>query len=384
MTRSLVEFAIPMIGVEEQFWVRDVFSGVNREEGRRITNAGRVMAFEEQFSGFIGGGMSVAVSSCMAGLHLCLMKMGVGPGKRVVVPALTHPAVANATELLGADCVFVDCHPESGNLDPDLIPDGIDLITVVHFLGRPGYMKSLQAVARKQGVEILEDCALALGSIHDGSGKHVGLIGKAGCFSFYPAKHMTTAEGGMIVTTDPEFADQMRLLRSFGYGPNRDAGIEYPGLNYRMTEFQAALGLAQIPKQRKFLKIRQTNRDVLAKALEEFHPIGGTYALCVTVPPDLNRDEVKARLLSARIETSVYYPRPVCDHPYYQRKYGNVSCPNARHFSERTIALSVGPHLNERHMRYQAEKFKEIIVKLRNRNASSKPISRESVSTRVA
>jgi len=349
--------------------MRDVLSGVNREEGRRITNAGRVMMFEEQFAGYCDGGAAVAVSSCMAALHLSMMALGIGPGKRVVVPALTHAAVANAVEILGADCVFVDSHPESGNMDPDLVPrDEIDLITTVHFLGLPSYMMSLISIARRLGIEVLEDCALALGTKH--SGRHVGLIGKAGCFSFYPCKHMTTAEGGMVLTSDHEFAEKIKKLRSFGYGFDRDAGIEQPGLNYRMTEFQASIGLAQLPKQREFLRRRETNLFALKEALADFNPIGGSYAMVVEVPQGINRDEVKAKMLSARIETSVYYPRPVPDHPYYQRKYGNVRCPVARHFSTRTIALSVGPHLSVRHMKLQADKFKEIITKLRSTDAN--------------
>ena len=171
-----------MIGLEEHRAVQAVLTG------RYLTNAAQTRAFEEQFEAFAGGGRAVAVASCTAALHLAALGLDIGVGASVVVPALTHVATVHAIELTGATCIFVDCHPESGNLDPDMIEAKLrkdtKAISVVHFLGRPSYMRSIMDIARRHKLAVIEDCALALGAKHNDI--HVGLIGDVGCFSFSP------------------------------------------------------------------------------------------------------------------------------------------------------------------------------------------------------
>ncbi len=357
-----IHFARPMYNSAEQQAAAFVL------KKRRLTSAGQVKAFEEQFQTFVGGGQAVAVSSCMAALHLSYLTLGVAPGDEVVVPALTHVATAHAVELVGATPRFVDCHPESGNMDPDRIEEAITektrAISVVHFLGTPGYMRSILAIARKHNLLIIEDCALALGTRHGFESTHVGLIGDIGCFSFYPCKHITTGEGGMFLTRNPELAERARYMRSFGITDDKSDVISL-GLNYRMTEMQGIIGQEQMRKLPTFLKIRRRNMELLRGILQDrgFKVIGGDYALSVFVPTG-NRDEVRHRLLQERIETSVYYARPVCDFTYYRRKYpGFVDVPHARAICDQTITLPVGPHLIPKDIRWMADQFCQAVGK---------------------
>jgi perosamine synthetase len=329
---------------------------------RKLTSAGQVKAFEEQFEGFVGGGKAVAVSSCMAALHLSYLVRGIGPGAEVIVPALTHVATVHAVELVGATPVFCDCHPDSGNLDPDLIEplvtERTTALSLVHFLGQPAYMRSTIAVARKHNLYVVEDCALALGARHGLSGSHVGLIGDVGCFSFYPTKHITTGEGGMFLTKHADLAEQALRARSFGITDDKSDVLSL-GLNYRMTELQGIVGQEQLSKLPRFLRTRRRNAEFLRGILLQrgYKVIGGDYALSVFVPKG-NRDEVRHRLLQQRIETSVYYARPVCDFSYYRRKYPrDWDVPVARHICESTITLPVGPHLRLTDITLIADEF---------------------------
>ena len=350
-----VYFGRPQIGEDE---IAAVNYALKR---KRLTNAGMVMQFEERFQEFIGGGVAVAVSSCFAALHLALLIKGVGRDDEVIVPALTHCAVANAVEHVGGRCVFVDCHVDSGNIDPDLVEQAITprtrAITLVHYLGIPAYMKSMLDISRRHNLPLIEDCALALGTRHEGSGKHVGLIGDIGCFSFYPAKHITTGEGGMLTTNEPISADAAKRFRSFGY-TDRFGDIENPGCNYRMTELQAALGVAQMKRAAKFVHQRAINSKLLSQLLSgKLNLYQGNYAVSVMLPAGVDRDAIRAKMLTDLIETSVYYPRPVPHFSYYRNKYGYGRYPVAEDISHHSIALSVGPHLTQDKIIYQAERL---------------------------
>ncbi|HEX2199874.1 MAG TPA: aminotransferase class I/II-fold pyridoxal phosphate-dependent enzyme, partial [Burkholderiales bacterium] len=163
--------------------------------GDVLTHGPQCGFFEKEFATFLGGeAHAVSVSSCMAALHLAFVQLGIGPGDEVLVPAQTHTATAHAVEWSGARPVFVDCDPRTGNVTPEALAVALAertrAIVVVHFLGAPCDMPAIVALARRHRLFVVEDCALALGSRIDGM--HVGLFGDAGCFSFYPVKHMTT------------------------------------------------------------------------------------------------------------------------------------------------------------------------------------------------
>jgi perosamine synthetase len=226
--------------------------------GDILTHGPENRAFESEFSRFVGGdARCVAVSSCMAALHLAYWQMGIGPGDEVLVTAQTHVATAHAVEAVGARPVFVDCKPDTGNIDPALLERAVTARTraigLVHFLGIPCDMDQILQLAARHGLKVMEDCALAVGARYHGT--HVGLLGDAGCFSFYPAKHMTTGDGGMFVTRDGALADRVVKARAFGvdrgFGERSIPGIyDVPtlGLNYRMSDINAAVGRMQLAR----------------------------------------------------------------------------------------------------------------------------------------
>jgi perosamine synthetase len=226
-------------------------------------------------------------------------------------------------------------------------------------------MRSTVAIARKHNLYIVEDCALALGSRHGLTDKHVGLIGDVGCFSFYPVKHITTGEGGMFLTTNAELAEKAKQARSFGITEDKSDVLSL-GLNYRMTELQGIIGQEQLNKLPRFLNIRRRNAELLRGILQQrgYKVIGDSYALSVFVDVETDRNEVRHRLLQERIETSVYYARPVCDFTYYQKKDPRRwDVPHARTICEKTIALPVGPHLTTNDIRWMADQFCKAVEK---------------------
>lgn len=330
---------------------------------RFLANGGKVIEFQERFEEYIGGGRALATSSCMAALHMAAILLDLKPGDEVLVPALTHVATAHAVEQVGANCVFIDAHIESGNMDNANIERRVGsrtrAIFLVHYLGIPGYMRSIMDIARRHNLRVVEDCATALGTSH--LDRHVGLIGDIGCFSFHVKKHLTTGgEGGMFVTKHQEIADRALKLRSFGYGADAYGDVESVGLNYRMTEMQAALGTAQLARMPDLMAARVANLRALAKAID-LPKMGSSYGLTVLLPENVDRDAVKKRLQDRDIETAIHYPRPIPDLAYYRRKYGEQEFPVARYISAHGLTLPVGPHLWPEQMIMMANKLGEAI-----------------------
>ena len=334
----------------------------------QLTNGGSVAAFEEGFQQFIGGGLAVAVSSCTAALHLSCMAL-FEPGDEVIVPALTHAATAHAVEAVGAIPVFADVSRETGSLDFRTVELHVTErtrgIMVVHYLGVCRDIGLITNFARDRKISVIEDCALALGTHTEGS--HVGLTGNAGCFSFYPVKHITTGgEGGMIVTRGKQLADNLRRRRQFGQA-EAHGDIITLGLNYRMTEMQGAIGNVQLNRFTEFARRRSRNHDVLREALRRGHlsgqevvesPVPSNYGISVFVP---QRDELRRTMKARNVETSVYYPRAVPMLKYYRQKYGYEpgDFPNAEAIAENTICLPVGPHLIDKHMEHLIKVLRE-------------------------
>jgi dTDP-4-amino-4,6-dideoxygalactose transaminase len=302
----------------------------------------------------------------MAALHLAYLAHGIAPGDEVIVPAQTHVATAHAAEWVGATCVFVDPEPQTGNITADGIRAALTertrAISLVHFLGVPCDLGPIAALAAERGIPLIEDCALAVGARTGGT--HVGLHGDVGCFSFYPVKHLTTSEGGMFVTRHADLAERVARLRAFGVDrthaersmPGR---YEVPalGLNYRMSEPQAALGRSQLRRVDEILRRRSDNfaalRDRLGgrprlRLLDG--PGNSHYCASVVLEGELaaRRDDVVAELGRAGVGTSLYYPQPVPRMAYYREKYGydGDRYANAAQISDCSIALPVGPHLD--------------------------------------
>lgn len=234
-----------------------------------VTQGPRVAEFERLFAERVGAREAVAVSNCSAALFLALRVHGIGPGDEVIVPSLTFIATANAVELAGATPVFVDVEPRTYNVDPDevelAITDRTRAVIPVDQVGLPVDLGRIEALAREHGLAVVEDAACAVGSRW--RGEPIGSRDHLACFSFHPRKVLVTGEGGMITTPDPDQAVRLRRLRHQGMSisdlerhQSEGAVIEeYPeiGYNFRMSDLQAAVGIAQLAKLDEFLARRR-------------------------------------------------------------------------------------------------------------------------------
>ena len=365
-----IPFGRPMIGEEEKSAVMEVLNDPILVHGPRSKE------FENSFAAYTKAPYAVSVSSCTAALHLSYFYLKLKAGDEVIVPAQTHNATAHAVEFCGAKPVFVDAEIKTGNIDIDqiepLITERTKAISIVHFLGMPVNMDRINEIAKKYGLFVVEDAALAIGAYY--KGVHAGLLGDAGCFSFYPIKHMTTAEGGMLITRNEEIATGITRQRAFGVdrsqGERKIPGIydvTMLGYNYRMNEIQAALGIEQVKRMNEFLKQRKLNYERLYDGLKEIDEIflfqsshgdyqSSYYCLSMLLNESLvkKRFEIVDYLKGHGVGTSVYYPHPVPHLTYYKEKYGygEETYPVAAMISNSSIALPVGPHLNIEDMDY--------------------------------
>jgi dTDP-4-amino-4,6-dideoxygalactose transaminase len=312
-----------------------------------LTTGPKTREFEEKFAAFLGGGVeAVAVNSGTAGLHLAAEACGIGPGDSVIVPTLTFTATAEVIRYLGAEIVLVDVEPgthviDLGDAERRLTPS-CKAIMPVHFGGLPCDMGAILDFARRKGLKVIEDAAHALPAHRDG--RLVGTWDSDACiFSFYANKTITTGEGGMLVTRNPEIATRARLMRT--HGLNRDAfdrfrkvgaswayDIVAPGFKYNMTDVASALGVVQLAKAHSLQEQRQkaTFRyfDALSGLpldLPALPPEGSLHSwhlFPVRIHEDApaTRDEVIASLTKARIGSSVHY-RPLHEMTYWKERY---------------------------------------------------------------
>jgi dTDP-4-amino-4,6-dideoxygalactose transaminase len=246
-----------------------------------------VAEFEKAFAQRVGAAEAVAVSNCTTALHLSLIALGIGAGDEVIVSPHSYIASANAILHAGATPVFVDIRPETLNLDPGLIEAAITprtkAIMAIHQVGRPAEMDEIAARAAKHRLAVIEDAACASGSEYRGQPIGSNRFSQLVCFSFHPRKIISTGDGGMIATSDPQLAAKLRLLRQHGMSVNdlqrhKSKSIvteEYPilGYNYRLTDVQAAIGLAQLKRL----------NGVVARRRE----IAATYDAAFAVRPEL-------------------------------------------------------------------------------------------------
>ncbi len=378
-----IPFGKPWITDSERDAVMDVL------HGDILTHGPQGKAFEEEFGKFVGGdAYCVSTSSGMAALHLTYLQLGISAGDEVIVTAQTHTATAHAVEAVGATCVFVDCEGTTGNIDISQIEGKFTprtkAIALVHFLAIPCDMDAIMSIADKHGLKVIEDCALAVGARY--KGKHVGLFGDAGCFSFYPVKHITTGDGGMLITKHKALAEKAFKLRAFGvdrsFTERAIPGMyDVPtwGLNYRMSDINAALGRKQLKRIDEILKRRHNNFAQLKSALQKLpdvsiidsnsaNAVSTHYCLSVILNGELAayRNEVVSKLNQAGIGTSVMYPQPVPRMTYYRNKYGYRAedFPQATRISDDSIALPVGPHVNADDTNYIAETFAQTIQEI--------------------
>ncbi|MHB8302912.1 MAG: DegT/DnrJ/EryC1/StrS family aminotransferase [Acidobacteriaceae bacterium] len=237
----------------------DIDAVVNVLRTSQLSLGPRMEEFERAMASYVGAAYAVAVNSGTSGLHLCVRALGIGEGDEVIVPSFTFIAAANVVRLERATPIFVDIDPATLNLDPTKVERAITRRTralmVVHTFGRPAEMAALLAIARRHKLLVIEDACEAIGAEHHG--QKVGTLGDAAVFAFYPNKQITTGEGGMIVTNDMHLAATARSLRNQGRG-NPGEWLEHTtvGYNYRLSEMNSALGLAQLSRIEDILALR--------------------------------------------------------------------------------------------------------------------------------
>jgi perosamine synthetase len=268
-----------------------------------ISGRGRyVEEFEKGFAGWLGAKHGVATSSGTSALHLALASLRIGPGSEVVIPAFSMAAIPFAVSYTGAKIVLADSEPLTWNIDPKKIEEKITertrAIVAMHTYGHPADMDPIIEVARRHELHIIEDCAEAHGAEYKGA--KVGTIGDIGCFSFFANKIITTGEGGMIVTGDPKLAEMAKTLRdmAFSRDPSRKFLHEHIGFNYRLTNMQAALGIAQLKRIDQFIEIRRNNAKRYNAALKDIRGI--------SLPPETSYAKNVYWMYSILVNRNVY------------------------------------------------------------------------------
>jgi dTDP-4-amino-4,6-dideoxygalactose transaminase len=360
----MIRLTVPSIGEEEVAAVREVL------ESGFLVQGPKVAQFEETVARYVGAKHAVAVSSGTAALHLSLLALRVGPGDIVITAAYSWPATANVIEVCGARPVFVDIRPDTFNLDPESLATALSrlmasadtcrrvkAILPVHAFGHVADMPAILELARGYDLPVIEDAACALGSkLH---GQSAGAWGAIACFSFHPRKAITTGEGGMITTNDESFARRLRMLRNHGLDPYAATpDFVLPGLNYRMTELQGAIGVVQLSKLDRTIVMRRRLAGEYQRLLHDLPldpqiPLPGSQpnyqSYVALLAPELSniRDELLAHLRSMQIETTIgTWHIPMIR--YYRERYGYSvgQFPSADRVFQLAVTLPLHEHLS--------------------------------------
>ncbi|MGK6310104.1 DegT/DnrJ/EryC1/StrS family aminotransferase [Variovorax sp. DT-64] len=320
------------------------------------SNGKYIPAFEESFARFCGVKHAVAANNGTTALHLALVALGLQPGDEVIIPTVTYIATANAVRYCGAVPVLVDVCADTMNIDPADIERRITPrtrgIIPVHLYGHPADMDALAPIAKRHGLWVLEDAAEAHGA--EVSGRRAGAMGDCATFSFFGNKIVTTGEGGMVTTNDDELAKRLRLYRGQGVDPERRYWFPVVGYNYRMTNIQAAIGLAQMETVDAALAERQAlarlydealaplhNALVLPSVRPGAHHVFWMYTVFLREGDEARRDVVMKSLDADGIETRpVFYPMHVLP-PYRESN----SYPVADEWAQRGINLPTHQYL---------------------------------------
>jgi perosamine synthetase len=352
-----------------------------------LTQGPGIEKFESAVAEYCGTKKGVAVSSGTAALHAACYAAGIGPGDEVITSPMTFAASANAILYCGGSPVFADIDPDTGNINPEELERKITkktkAIIPVHFAGQPCEMDQINGIAKKHGLVVIEDAAHALGAEY--KGKKIGSISDMTTFSFHPVKHITTGEGGMVMTNSPKLYEKLTLFRNHGItkvkeNMEKDPGPWYYemqelGYNYRMTDFQSALGLSQMNKLEGFLKKRRQiageYREAIKKELFEIVSplidkegrVNAYHLFSVKInykKVGIERGRLMKRLREKGIGTQVHYI-PIHTHPYYQNNLGfkEGEFPQAETFYEQILSLPMYPSMPQEGVCRVVESIKE-------------------------
>jgi len=374
-----------MMNITEPYFDDDEVREV--EEALRskwVTQGPRTSRFEQVFGAHHGVVHAMATTSCTAALHLSTLALQLGEGDEVIVPAFTWVTSAHAAEYVGAKAIFADIDPSTFNIDPEqvraVITPRTRAIIVVHLFGKAAPMDELLGITREHNLAVIEDAACAVGTTY--GGQPVGGLGDLGCFSFHPRKVITTGEGGMVTTNRDDLAERVRSLRNHGAtgpAPGADPSMPYTmstfnmlGFNLRLSDIQAAVGIAQMRKlegllaERRRLALRYS--ELLAEIDEVVRPTddpGHTYQSYVIRLRSEMREE-RNRIMELFANRGVQ-TRPgthaVHRLGYYQSKYGLTAdrFPNAVAAEDSSITLPIFPGMTDADQQVVVAMIKEAL-----------------------
>lgn len=347
-----------------------------------ISMGPKTAEFEALFAQMLGVNYAVALTNCTVALHLALKLAGIQDGDEVICPSLTFVATANAIKYLNATPVFADIKSlEDLTIDPDDIEKKITertkAILVMHYGGFSCDMDKIVQLAQKNNLQIIEDACH--GPMSEYKGKKLGTIGSVGCFSFFSNKNISTGEGGMLVTDNPDYYKHAKLLRSHGMtslsyerasGHSTNYDVVELGYNYRIDDIRSAIGLVQLTKLHMDLKMRSWLRKKYISELSGVQKIiipfkknvyySSNYIFPIILKESTyqKRDLIRKRLTDAGIQTSVHYPA-VHRFSIFHSNYQNL--PLTDYVSSNLITLPLHSNLHEKELRYITDRLKEAI-----------------------
>ena len=361
---------------------QDIEAVVNVLKSDYLTTGPKIAEFERKVADYTGAKYAVAIANGTAALHAACYAARIGEGDEVITTPITFAASSNCVLYCGGTPVFAYINPETYNISPEDIERKITpktkAIIAVHFTGQPCEMEQIHAIAHKYNLTVIEDGAHALGAEYQG--KRVGTLSDMTTFSFHPVKHITTGEGGMILTNNPELYQRLKLFRTHGItreeelltkndGPWYYEQLDL-GYNYRITDIQCALGVSQMDRLPEFLEKRKQIAKRYNEAFAANEQIQLPYQkegcdnawhLYVIRIKNGKRKEVFEKLRAAGIGVNVHYI-PVYQHPYYRTHgYAEVTCPNAEEYYKECISLPMYPDLKEEEQEYVIKKVLEYV-----------------------
>lgn len=380
----MIRLTVPSLDSDDLEAVRQVLISGQLVQGPRVA------AFEEVVSKYVGTKYAVAVSSCTAALHLALLSLGIGANDLVIVTAFSYVATANVIELCGARPVFVDICPDTFNMDPDALESALGnlekmgrslsrlkAVIPVHTFGQLAHMPGIMEIAERYRLPVIEDAACALGATHQG--RPAGTWGIMGCFSFHPRKAITTGEGGVITTNDLPLNHRLRVLRNHGQNPDSEApDFVLPGFNYRMTDFQAALGTVQMAKLDRIIAARRRLAAVYDKLLRDSgaqipvipaqsHPVYQAYVVLLPENVAPCRNRIISILREKGIETTIgTYHIPLSTFYRIRYDYQAGDFPVTDQVFLRALSLPLHERLTEEEQRRVVLHLREAIAGVTN------------------
>ncbi|MGK7957033.1 MAG: DegT/DnrJ/EryC1/StrS family aminotransferase [Crocosphaera sp.] len=367
MRDTFLVFASPQIAQDE---IDEVVASM---EVGWLGTGPKVKQFEKDFAAYKQTPYTAALNSCTAGLHLCCAALDLQPGDEVITTAMTFCATVNAIIHSGATPVIVDIDPHTFNISPEAIARKITpktrAIIPVHFAGRPCQMEEIMAIAEKNNLKVIEDCAHAIETEY--KGKKAGTFGHFGVFSFYVTKNIITGEGGMVISEDEEKINRIKVLGLHGMTRHAwqrfsDAGykhyfVEECGFKYNMMDLQAAIGIHQLKRVEQNWLRRQAIWQQYNEAFAHLplhlpspipdHTRHGYHLYTILIDPQktgMERDRFLDEMTARKIGIGVHY-LSIAEHPYYQRTFGwqPEDYPQAMKVGRQTVSLPISPKLSD-------------------------------------